>query len=120
MHHAFGNERHGFATALGDRRMHALEQVISAVGVPLSLAEFSDTNGHAVAVCNWRHGDGFYKIRCSDALRVEMNLGGEFKGHHVGAGQTVNITGTPGCMGVFSPGSSCETTGEGRIDVVEI
>ena len=100
--------------------MHALKQTISAVGAPLLLAEFRDDDGHAVAVCHWRHGDVRYEVRSSDALRVGMNLGGTFKGSHKGAGQSTAISGTPGAVGVFAPGASCETTGNGEIDVVEI
>jgi len=100
--------------------MRALEQMISAVGAPLSLTEFPDLDDQAVAVCRWRHGDGRFEVQSSDMLRIGMSLGGTFKGRHVGAGQVIDITGTCGCVGMFAPGLSCETTGEGMIDVIEI
>ncbi len=99
--------------------MQSFRQMISALGDLLLFVELHDFDGHPVTVCRWRYDGRRLEMRCASALRVGMNLGGAFKGRHTGAGRVVGITGRPGAMGMFAPGASCVTTGEGRLDVLE-
>ena len=99
--------------------MQSFKQMISSLGDLHSFVELCDLDGHPVAICRWRYDGRRLEMRCTGALRVGMNLGGAFEGRHAGAGRVVGITGLPGAMGMFAPGASCVTTGEGRLDVLE-
>ena len=99
--------------------MHPYKQMISSLGDLLSFVEVHDLDGNPVVICRWRYDGRRLEMRYTNALRVGMNLGGAFKGRHTGAGRVVDITGLPGAMGMFAPGALCETTGEGRLDVLE-
>ena len=99
--------------------MQSFTQMVSSLGDLLSFVELRDLDGHPVVVCRWRYDGRRLEMKCTSALRVGMNLGGAFEGRHVGAGRVVGITGLPGAMGMFAPGASCVTTGEGSLDVLE-
>ena len=99
--------------------MQSFKQMISALGELLSFVELRDLDNHSIAVCRWRYDGRRMEMRCTSALRVGMNLSGAFRGCHAGGGRTVGITGLPGAMGMFAPGATCVTTGEGRLDVIE-